>query len=74
MAGYDQLAGMHERDWESLFLNDDGTPRWPVEREGGWRVASAFALHVSVLALLCAIQALWLRRLGRYATPDSPRA
>jgi hypothetical protein len=45
-----------------------------VEREGGWRVASAFALHVSVLALLCAIQALWLRRLGRYATPDSPRA
>jgi hypothetical protein len=45
-----------------------------VEREGGWRVASAFTLHLSVLALLCAIQALWLRRLGRYATPDSPRA
>jgi hypothetical protein len=45
-----------------------------VEREGGWRVAGAFALHLGVLALLCAIQALWLRRLGRYATPDSPRA
>ena len=45
-----------------------------LEREGGWRVVSAFALHLTVLALLCAIQALWLRRLGRYATPDSPRA
>jgi len=36
LAGYDPLAGMHERDWESLFSNDDGTPRWPVEREGGY--------------------------------------
>jgi hypothetical protein len=45
-----------------------------VEREGGWRVASVFVLHLAVLAVLCAIQALWLRRLGRYATPDSPRA
>jgi hypothetical protein len=45
-----------------------------VDREGGFRVAGAFALHLTVLALLCAIQALWLRRLGRYATPDSPRA
>ncbi|MFC3891763.1 TNT domain-containing protein [Lentzea rhizosphaerae] len=33
---YDTLAGMHERDWESLFQNEDGTPRWPVEREGGY--------------------------------------
>ncbi|MCP2249989.1 TNT domain-containing protein [Lentzea aerocolonigenes] len=33
---YDPLAGMHERDWESLFQNEDGTPRWPVEREGGY--------------------------------------
>ncbi|WP_329789049.1 TNT domain-containing protein [Lentzea sp. DG1S-22] len=33
---HDPLAGMHERDWDSLFLNEDGTPRWPVEREGGY--------------------------------------
>lgn len=36
LAGYDPLAGMHERDWASLFENEDGTPRWPVEREGGY--------------------------------------
>jgi hypothetical protein len=34
--GYDPLAGMHERDWESLFADEDGTQRWPVEREGGY--------------------------------------
>ncbi|SDF91153.1 Protein of unknown function [Lentzea fradiae] len=34
--GYDPLGGMHEHDWESLFLAGDGTPRWPVEREGGY--------------------------------------
>ncbi len=34
--GYDPLAAMHERDWENLFQNEDGTPRWPVEREGGY--------------------------------------
>ncbi|WP_086660897.1 TNT domain-containing protein [Lentzea kentuckyensis] len=34
--GYDALAGMHERDWESLFQHEDGSPRWPVEREGGY--------------------------------------
>ncbi|RAS68996.1 uncharacterized protein DUF4237 [Lentzea atacamensis] len=33
---HDPLAGMHERDWESLFQHEDGTPRWPVEREGGY--------------------------------------
>lgn len=36
LEGYDPLAGMHERDWASLFENEDGTPRWPVEREGGY--------------------------------------
>ncbi|GAB2854587.1 TNT domain-containing protein [Lentzea nigeriaca] len=36
LEGYDPLAGMHERDWESLFQDEDGTPRWPVEREGGY--------------------------------------
>ncbi|SEP95052.1 Protein of unknown function [Lentzea xinjiangensis] len=36
LAEYDPLAGMHERDWDGLFLNEDGTPRWPVEREGGY--------------------------------------
>ncbi|GGU64934.1 TNT domain-containing protein [Lentzea flava] len=36
LEGYDPLAGMHERDWESLFQNEDGSPRWPVEREGGY--------------------------------------
>ncbi|NKE63860.1 DUF4237 domain-containing protein, partial [Lentzea sp. PSKA42] len=36
LEGYDPLAGMHERDWESLFQNEDGTPRWPVESEGGY--------------------------------------
>lgn len=33
---HDPLAGMHERDWESLFQHEDGTPCWPVEREGGY--------------------------------------
>lgn len=36
LEGYDALAGMHERDWESLFLHENGSPRWPVEREGGY--------------------------------------
>lgn len=36
LEGHDPLAGMHERDWESLFQHEDGTPRWPVEREGGY--------------------------------------
>ncbi|MDX8051905.1 TNT domain-containing protein [Lentzea sp. BCCO 10_0798] len=36
LAGHDPLAGMHERDWESLFQHEDGTPRWPAEREGGY--------------------------------------
>ncbi|HEX8868175.1 MAG TPA: glycohydrolase toxin TNT-related protein, partial [Lentzea sp.] len=36
LTGYDALAGMHERDWSALFEDEDGTPRWPVEREGGY--------------------------------------
>ncbi|MEV6240361.1 glycohydrolase toxin TNT-related protein [Lentzea sp. NPDC051838] len=36
LENYDPQAGMHERDWESLFQHEDGTPRWPVEREGGY--------------------------------------
>ncbi|SEQ72409.1 TNT domain-containing protein [Lentzea albida] len=36
LEGHDPLAGMHERDWEGLFLHEDGTPRWPLEREGGY--------------------------------------
>ncbi|MGW6447136.1 TNT domain-containing protein [Lentzea sp. NPDC055074] len=36
LEGHDPLAGMHERDWESLFQHEDGTPRWPAEREGGY--------------------------------------
>lgn len=41
LEGHDPLAGMHERDWESLFQHEDGTPRWPVEREGGYEDSQA---------------------------------
>ncbi|MET9628967.1 TNT domain-containing protein [Lentzea sp. NPDC006480] len=36
LAGYDPLAGMHERDWSNLFEHEDGSTVWPVEREGGY--------------------------------------
>ena len=41
LEGHDSLAGMHERDWEALFVAEDGTPRWPVEREGGYEDSQA---------------------------------
>ncbi|MFJ5992061.1 glycohydrolase toxin TNT-related protein [Lentzea sp. NPDC092896] len=41
LEGHDPLAGMHERDWESLFQHEDGTPRWPLEREGGYEDSQA---------------------------------
>ncbi|WP_394615544.1 TNT domain-containing protein [Lentzea sp. JNUCC 0626] len=41
LEGHDPLAGMHERDWESLFQHEDGSPRWPIEREGGYEDSQA---------------------------------
>ncbi|MDX8033626.1 TNT domain-containing protein [Lentzea sp. BCCO 10_0856] len=56
-AGYDALAGMHERDWESLFQHEDGTPRWPVEREGGYEDSQPEVLKEGV-------------ELDRFGTPE----
>jgi hypothetical protein len=57
MAGYDPLAGMHERDWESLFLAEDGSPRWPLEREGGYEESQPEVLEAGA-------------ELDRFGTPE----
>ncbi|SMC68773.1 TNT domain-containing protein [Lentzea albidocapillata] len=57
LAGHDPLAGMHERDWESLFQHEDGTPRWPAEREGGYEDSQAEVLQAGA-------------ELDRFGTPE----
>ncbi|WP_157984781.1 TNT domain-containing protein [Lentzea terrae] len=57
LEGYDPLAGMHERDWESLFQHEDGTPRWPVEREGGYEDSQPEVLEAGA-------------ELDRFGTPE----
>jgi hypothetical protein len=44
-----------------------------VGRAGAWRVMLVFLLHQALIAALCWIQALWIRRVTQLNT-DSPRA
>ncbi|MFD4674196.1 TNT domain-containing protein [Lentzea sp. NPDC058450] len=57
LEGHDGLAGMHERDWEVLFQHEDGTPRWPAEREGGYEDSQAEVLTAGT-------------ELDRFGTPE----
>lgn len=57
LAGHDPLAGMHERDWENLFQHEDGTPRWPAEREGGYEDSQPEVLQAGA-------------ELDRFGTPE----
>ncbi|MGI5504687.1 TNT domain-containing protein [Lentzea sp. CA-135723] len=57
LEGHDPLAGMHERDWEALFQHEDGTPRWPAEREGGYEDSQAEVLKAGA-------------ELDRFGTPE----
>ncbi|GLY52896.1 TNT domain-containing protein [Lentzea sp. NBRC 102530] len=57
LEGHDPLAGMHERDWESLFQHEDGSPRWPAEREGGYEDSQAEVVEAGT-------------ELDRFGTPE----
>lgn len=58
----------------AVALAARGVGALAVHREGAWRVALVFTLHLAALGALGTIQALWVRKLRRYATPPSPRA
>jgi hypothetical protein len=70
-AGYVLVSGTGAL---ALALSARAVSSLSVEREGSLRVVAAFALHLCALAALSGLQALWVRRLGAYATPVSPRA